>query len=171
VTGITFSKEEAELAGSALDRIIAVDLDEFVPPEDFGRFDVVICSHVLEHLRRPKELLQALKGCLRSNGRLIVSLPNALHWRARAAFLMGNFKYTEGGVMDTTHLRFYDRDTCRELVAQSGFTVREWYADGNVPLPFARRVMPRLLSNALDRLGLASFPGLFAFQFVVIADV
>ncbi len=41
------------------------------------KFDCVICNHVLEHVYRPRELLSSLNKALRSNGTLLLSLPNS----------------------------------------------------------------------------------------------
>ncbi len=40
------------------------------------QYDAVICSEVLEHLKNPAALLQVLHGCLKENGKLIVTVPN-----------------------------------------------------------------------------------------------
>lgn len=40
-------------------------------------FDCVVCSHVLEHVHDPLNLLQLLKGVLKPGGYLILVLPNA----------------------------------------------------------------------------------------------
>lgn len=45
------------------------------------RYDVIVCSHVLEHLPNPVELLAALKKCLAPGGVLLVLLP--IHERRR----------------------------------------------------------------------------------------
>ncbi|MFZ4773875.1 MAG: class I SAM-dependent methyltransferase [Terrimicrobiaceae bacterium] len=39
------------------------------------KFDVVVCSHVLEHMDDPADLLAALGGCLAPNGRVIAIVP------------------------------------------------------------------------------------------------
>ena len=41
------------------------------------KFDCVLCSHVLEHVHDPAEMLSFLTGSLKSNGHLFLSLPNA----------------------------------------------------------------------------------------------
>lgn len=41
----------------------------------WGSFDTIVCFEVLEHLREPERLLEALDGALRPGGRLIVSTP------------------------------------------------------------------------------------------------
>ena len=39
------------------------------------KFDLVVCSHVLEHMDDPADLLAALGGCLAPNGRVIAIVP------------------------------------------------------------------------------------------------
>ncbi len=49
-----------------------LDLEE-ISPETVGRFDCVVASHVLEHVRDPKEVLQRLSSV---SSLLIVAVPN-----------------------------------------------------------------------------------------------
>jgi 2-polyprenyl-3-methyl-5-hydroxy-6-metoxy-1,4-benzoquinol methylase len=40
-------------------------------------FDLIYCSHVLEHVYNPKEMLVSFKRALKPNGKLLLSLPNS----------------------------------------------------------------------------------------------
>jgi SAM-dependent methyltransferase len=168
VVGLTHSGAEHAEASRRLDEVHRVDLDD----ADLGvlsgqRFDAVVCSHVLEHLRQPQTLLRALHAHVAPGGALVVALPNALHWRQRWLFLRGRFRYTDGGAMDRTHLRFFDWKTAQALLADSGWQVRESRADGHVP---ASRYLGRRLAPRVDRFGLAHWPGLLGAQFVLRAE-
>jgi len=170
VTGVTYSAEEAAQATSRLDRVLIEDLNDFEPSAALGTFDVIICSHVLEHLLDPRRLLAALRARLGPGGLLVVALPNVLHWKQRLRFLSGHFKYTQGGIMDSTHLAFYDWDTARALVAESGYRLISARGEGNLPQPLIRRLLPRSLTTRLDELAAAKFPGLFGAQFILVAS-
>lgn len=165
VTGITGSEAEAREAGLRLDRVVLADLNRF-DPAGLGTFDCIVCSHVLEHLLDPGQLLERLRPCLRSDGVLVVALPNVLHWKQRFEFLRGRFRYSEGGLMDRTHYRFYDWITAPQLMTDAGFDVIEQAADGGFPL--SRKLGP-VLARSIDRGAVARFPGLFGFQFVFSA--
>ena len=69
-------------------------------------FDVIIFSHVLEHLTDPWSVLKKSTELLKKNGVIIIALPNINNAKDRFKILFGNFEYTEEGVMDKTHLRF-----------------------------------------------------------------
>jgi SAM-dependent methyltransferase len=163
VVGVTYCEAEATLAAQRLDEVILCDINSF-ESEEPGRFDCIVCSHVLEHLYRPDEVLKGLRRELSPGGTLVVALPNVLHWRQRLEFLRGNFKYTEGGLMDSTHYRFFDWQTAQELVARSGYSIVDSRADGSFPL--SRFIFP--VGKRLDRAASKMFPGLFGFQFVFI---
>lgn len=164
VVGVTFSEAEAALASKNLDQVVVQDLNYF-DPSSLGMFDCVICSHILEHLYQPQHLLDQVHKILLSEATVIVALPNVLFWKQRLQFLRGSFKYTEGGLMDQTHFRFFDWETAHQLIQESGYQVLEAQADGSFPLPLIRKILPSL-GAWVDSAAVIQFPGLFGFQFV-----
>lgn len=165
VVGVTYSEAEVALASQWLDQVFLGDLNCF-DTEELGRFDCIICSHVLEHLCYPQKLLTQLSNNLTPDGMLIVALPNVLHWKQRLEFLRGRFKYTDSGLMDRTHFRFFDWETARELLEQSGYTIIDSIADGYFPLPGVRKLIAPAVSLWVDNKAVKLFPGLFGLQFV-----
>ena len=165
VAGVTHSDAEAGLARQQLDRVEVADLNRF-EPGGLGRFDCIVCSHVLEHLLDPQQVLSSLRDCLEPAGTVVVALPNVLFWKQRAQFLRGRFRYTDGGLMDRSHIRFFDWDSAQSLVRESGFEVTERAADGIFPLS---RMTGQRLSKWIDRRALSRFPGMFGVQFVLVA--
>ena len=94
-----------------LDKVYNLDLDH---PETISlgitkNYSLITFMDVLEHCKDPEAVLHAYKEKLVKNGRICVSLPNIVNIRERIRFLMGNFDYTEYGVLDKTHLRFYTK--------------------------------------------------------------
>lgn len=163
ISGITHSAEEAAQAESTMEAVLVADLNGF-DGGSLGQFDCVICSHVLEHLVDPWQLLRTLRPHLNSGGTLIVALPNLLFWRNRLAMLAGHFRYTDGGLMDRTHCKFFDWQTAADLVTQAGFDQVERSAHG--AWPGSHLLGP--LKAPLDRLAETTFPGLFGWQFVLV---
>ncbi|MGB7441355.1 MAG: class I SAM-dependent methyltransferase [Coleofasciculaceae cyanobacterium] len=168
IVGVTYSESEATLASKYLDKVLVNDLNSF-NSHQLGQFDCIICSHILEHLYQPQELLKQLNNNLTSEGVLIVALPNVLHWKQRLEFLKGNFKYTDGGLMDKTHFRFFDWDTSLTLIENSGFKVTSRSSDGYFPLPLIRKII-QPVAFSLDKLATKTMPGLFGTQFIIVAQ-
>lgn len=167
IIGITFSDEEAMSARQWLDSVIVCDLNQF-EPRDLGAFDSIICSHILEHLFSPDELLTRLRNILTPDGVLIVALPNVLFWKQRLQFLRGRFRYTEGGMMDHTHYRFFDYSTSVKLIRDAQFEIITRDVEAFFPLPFLRDHL-KSLARCLDQLASHLIPGLFGMQFIIVA--
>jgi 2-polyprenyl-3-methyl-5-hydroxy-6-metoxy-1,4-benzoquinol methylase len=167
VVGITYSKAEADLASHFLDNVIVADINE-LDTSKLGEFDCIICSHILEHLYNPEKLLVELHNNLTKEGIIIVALPNVLLFRQRWEFIKGNFKYTDGGVMDKTHFRFFDWETAYQLLIEAHWIVIERVADAYFPLPLIRRFI-RPLEPILNEIVAQKFPGLFSTQFIFVA--
>lgn len=98
-----------------------LDIDLKGLPESIGNFDLVVVSHVLEHLRDPWSLLQRVADHLKPGGCVIGALPNLRHhtvtWNLLAR---GRFDYVDHGILDRTHLRFFTESSLRTLVQQAG---------------------------------------------------
>lgn len=91
-----------------------------------GNYDVVVAADVLEHLSSPEKILAMIKKVLNKEGRLVISIPNVACWPIRKElFFNGKFEYTETGVLDKTHLRFYTFNTIGKLLKENGFQVKK----------------------------------------------
>jgi methionine biosynthesis protein MetW len=97
----------------------------------FGQFDVIILADVLEHLVNPHELLILVRQLMHPASRLIISVPNIAHWSIRLGLLAGKFEYTETGILDSTHIRWFTVNSLKRYLATSGLhTVDERFASG-----------------------------------------
>jgi len=54
---------------------------------------------------------------------VVVSVPNVANITVRLMLLMGRFNYTERGIMDKTHLRFFTRRTARRFLEENGYCI------------------------------------------------
>jgi 2-polyprenyl-3-methyl-5-hydroxy-6-metoxy-1,4-benzoquinol methylase len=168
VIGITYSEDESHVASQYLDTVIVADINQF-DISILGKFDCIICSHILEHLHNPKKLLIALHKNLAEEGKLIIALPNVLFFKQRWEFIKGNFKYTDGGIMDKTHFHFFDWETSYLLLIESNWIVTKRIADVHFPLPLIRQFI-RPLESRLNYFISLKFPSLFGTQFIFVAQ-
>ncbi|MEI6704038.1 MAG: class I SAM-dependent methyltransferase [Deltaproteobacteria bacterium] len=125
VHGVDISAEAGITAAERLDSFWCVDLDLSPLPETGLKYDLIILGDILEHLKRPDLFLSGLKDRLAANGKIIVSVPNVANYSIRLRLLFGQFRYTETGIMDRTHLRFFTWHSFSELIDRSGFAIEK----------------------------------------------
>lgn len=119
VTGVELDADALELAKPHLAAGYALDLDNAkVSAEVDGPFDVIVLGDVLEHVRRPPEVLADLVTLLADDGRFVISLPNVAHQDVRLMLLGGEWDYQWDGLLDDTHLRWFTRASIRRLLEQ-----------------------------------------------------
>jgi len=125
VIGIDLLPDAAQT--SCLDQFISADLEDglqdALPKLNGQKFDKVLLQDVLEHLRFPERLLQDCHLVLNPQGTLLVSVPNVANITVRLSLLLGNWNYTERGILDKTHYRFYTHKTARRLLEKNGYEV------------------------------------------------
>jgi SAM-dependent methyltransferase len=149
--------------------VLIADLEHGLPAEVGSGYDAVLMSHMLEHLTRPQRLLEDARRALGGTGVLAVALPNVLVYPNRIRLLRGDFEYTDGGLMDDTHVRFYTFASGAELLRANGWEVLAARADGAFPLWRVRSLFPQSWVNMLDQRVCRWRPGLFGFQSLYIA--
>jgi methionine biosynthesis protein MetW len=173
VIGVEVDAAAAEQARAHCAEVVVGDLEapathaEVARAVGDGGVDVVLCADVLEHLRDPWTVLAWLRTLLRADGKAIISVPNIGHWTARRELLRGRFPYADFGLFDRTHLRFFTRDSARELATRAGFAVQQERPAG-APLPLESRV--RSLARVRDPF-VRRCPELLALQFVLVLTV
>ena len=147
VTGLDHYPPACETARKRLSEVMELDIMnlERVERALAGRqFDWLLAADVLEHSANPRQLLSFYRQFLKPDGYVIVSLPNVAVWDNRFRLLLGKFDYTDSGVMDRTHLRFFTFRSARQLLIESGFTpIGRTWQEGIVRafLPIVKRVM------------------------------
>jgi SAM-dependent methyltransferase len=171
VDGVTLSPAEQSSAQRFCRKVLVANLEQGLPDELTGKYDLIVMSHVLEHLIGSSKLLKLAAKILAPDAVLAVALPNVLQYRMRLEFLFGNFTYASEGILDSTHVRFYTFQTGRELLEGNGYRVIEAKGDGGVPQRGLRRILPRSFTERVDRFGCESLPGLFSWQLLYLAQV
>jgi 2-polyprenyl-3-methyl-5-hydroxy-6-metoxy-1,4-benzoquinol methylase len=127
VWGVEIDPEAAAIAAPQCEQMVVGNVEELDLTQSFGdrKFDVVLCLDVLEHLVEPLPVLRRLASMLTPTGILVASIPNVTHAAVRLQLLDGKFTYTDTGLLDRTHVRFFDRDEVGKLFADAGTTVIE----------------------------------------------
>ncbi len=104
-----------------------------------GYFDYILLADVIEHIYSPEELLSKIKNYLKPEGKIILSVPNIVHGSIKLNLLKNEFNYTEMGLLDRTHIRFFTKNTINELVTKLKFNIVE---NNAVIIPFSTYYEP-----------------------------
>ena len=169
VTAVTIDPREASAVRPFCETVHLANLEEGLPSEILGHFDVILASHVLEHLASPERLLYDARHRLIPDGALAVALPNIAHYSQRVLRLRGGFDYTETGQLDRTHLRFYTYKTAIQLLEQNGYDLIDARVEGTLPWWKARPLVSLGPVRQLDQWGVRRMPNLLGRQSLMLA--
>lgn len=93
-----------------------------------GKFDLIICAEVIEHLHTaPEHLLLFLKSLLNSRGILILQTPNAAALIKRLTLLGGKNPYERIRLNSENpgHFREYTSEELQSLARDAGFEIED----------------------------------------------
>lgn len=154
VMGWDVSSQAVRKARKVLDEAMVVDLEADCWPR-VGKFDLIICSELIEHLFTPELVTQKLVRYLRPKGQILITTPSILYFVNRIKFLFGVFHYEKKGMFDESHIHFFARTTLLRMLLSLGLKV---VGENNV-------FFPKTLSPLLNR-----WPNLFSQQVVILAE-
>jgi 2-polyprenyl-3-methyl-5-hydroxy-6-metoxy-1,4-benzoquinol methylase len=161
----------AAAASRACSEVLVADLDGPLPPLK-GPFDVIVYGDILEHLKDPLRVFVMINEHLRSDGTVIVSVPNVANIWVRIQLLLGKFEYADRGILDRTHMRFFTLNSFRTFLQEANFDVVKLLSTP-IPLPL---LIPERYQGPIFQLAHSAnarlariWKSLFAYQFVVVA--
>ena len=121
--GIEPNPGAAACAASRLDHVVIGNFPDDMPA-DSPRFDAIFFNDVLEHMVDPWAALVAAMPFIADGGRVVASLPNVRHYTVLNSLIRrADFTYTDSGILDRTHLRFFTLSTMVEMFNSTGYNV------------------------------------------------
>ena len=167
------SGADAKAYEAVLERDLSEGLGELTTPIDRASFDRVLLLDIVDHFRDPAKLIRDCRQVLAARGKLIVSVPNAVNFTVRWMMFWGSFRYSDRGILDWSHLRFFTRKSIAQLLESEGYRVTARYST-IVPLERLVAVRPdnRFLraANAALHVMTSVAPGLFGYQVILVAE-
>jgi SAM-dependent methyltransferase len=85
--------------------------------------DYIIFADVLEHVRFSNNILEESKKILAKNGSVWISIPNIGHNSVLIDLWNNKFNYTDVGLLDNTHIKFFTEDSVKKIVDSCGFKI------------------------------------------------
>jgi SAM-dependent methyltransferase len=111
--GLEFSEHAAAAAERAGFRVYRGRIEDAELPS--ASFDLIIMNQLIEHVREPRVVLQAIGRALKPGGHVFLETPNTDSWDAR----LFRRRYW-GGYHLPRHFHLFDTDSLAKLVEQSG---------------------------------------------------
>ncbi len=124
VWGLEYEQAQADIASKRLYKVLVGDVAVQLSNLPDQYFDVIVCNDVLEHLLDPYTVVLKLKNKLNKNGVIVSSIPNIRYFRNFFDLMFNkNWDYTDSGILDRTHLRFFTYKSIRKLFEENGYEI------------------------------------------------
>lgn len=170
LAGLELSATAARAAARIGDDVVQGALEDLALPFAANSFDLVVLADVLEHLADPLAALRRAAGWARPGGAILLSVPNVAHWQARLTLARGRWPAHDSGTFDSSHLRWFTRESVATLIADAGLV--DARLEAIVPALRNHLALPGRFERRAERLWQAlgrRAPGLLGYQVVGIA--
>lgn len=120
--GIEPHRDWAQVACHLYEKIWICSIEDM--EDEFLRgYDLVVLGDVLEHLSDSQATLERIVNAQPSCTLFLISVPNVANFWIRLNLLFGHFDYTDRGILDRTHLRFFTRKSLLQMLKNVGLDV------------------------------------------------
>lgn len=99
------------------------DFFSYESAKQYGPFDVIHASMVLEHVPNPATFIEDMKKLLKPNGIIAIFCPN--DYNPLQEILQKKLKFKPWWVVPTHHLNYFDANSMGNLLSKTGFEVME----------------------------------------------
>lgn len=135
VVGIDSSETGIRIAKDHFPKCDFIKSDIYDLPYDMleNRFDIVLAMEVIEHLYRPRKLLEAARRCLKKDGRVIVSAPYHGYLKNMALSIFNGWDRHFTALWDGGHIKFFSPKVLSKLLHEEGFAAIRRKGAGRAP--------------------------------------
>lgn len=120
------------------------------------KFDYIVLADVLEHLKYPNQTIKCLKNFLQDDASILISIPNIAHNKILIKLYNNHFDYTDIGLLDNTHLRFWGYENLEVFFRELGYQIvyedmtydNNWGGDQSVE---EEKINDKLFSSLQER--------------------
>lgn len=124
VWGVEICIKAAKKAEKKLFKVVIGDIAKKLKSLPVNYYDCIVFNDVLEHLVDPYKLLKEIKVHLNEDGVIVTSIPNIRYFTVMYDLVFkAEWNYTEYGVLDKTHLRFFTKKSIIEMFKNLDYTI------------------------------------------------
>ncbi len=117
----------AQVARGRLHRVFQATFDEVETELPASYFDVIICNDVIEHMPDHDAFFSKISRCMAPGGMIIGSIPNVRFYQNLFQLLFEkDWDYTDAGILDRTHLRFFTEKSFRKCLRRHGMILNRF---------------------------------------------
>jgi len=165
--GVEINKAAALIARKSCKKVYTGDIENLSKIKiPYKFFDYILLLDILEHLKNPQTVLKEVVNLLKKDGEVIIAIPNFAHISVRFALLFGNLDYSEAGILDKNHLRFFTKKSFLGLLKNADLKVKSLdYSADFGQIPFLGRFLKKL-NKRWQYLITRRFNSFLAIQFI-----
>lgn len=124
IVGIEINEQLTQDLSDNLDGLYVGDVEIMDLPNTEKYFDYILFGDVLEHLINPRRVLQRCRSLMSDDGFVIASIPNIKHHSILLRLILfDEFQYTDAGILDRSHLRFFTKKEIVKMFNDEKFDV------------------------------------------------
>ena len=138
--GVEPTEPAAAAASAKLTRVINKSFDEAKKELQLSYFDLVICNDVIEHMTDHDSFLLEIRQYIAPGGVIVGSIPNVRYYKNLFNLLFAkDWEYTDWGILDRTHFRFFTEKSLRRSLSSAGFEVEDFRGiNGGIEFGFSK---------------------------------
>jgi 2-polyprenyl-3-methyl-5-hydroxy-6-metoxy-1,4-benzoquinol methylase len=151
VWGVEMFADAANIARLNLDHVVTgnIEVDDLDLPEEY--FDCIVFNDVLEHLQYPWSVVEKIRKNLSPGGCLLASIPNIRYYPNMIRLLLHKeWAYSDAGILDRTHLRFFTKSSIQSMFESSGYTIKLLEGINFKAFPLYLKIINKLLGGSLS---------------------
>lgn len=123
VDGVELEEKAARLASKSLRRVFVQAFDESLLDVVDNRYDIIFFNDSFEHMMDSDCVLNTAKKIAHEHSLFVFSIPNIRHFAILFDLIFRrDWSYTDAGILDRTHVRFFTKKSFLRLLAGHGLS-------------------------------------------------
>ena len=125
IDGIEPCAKACEIAAPYYRNLYQGYIQDYIDKINFEDYDYIVMADLIEHVSDPLDLLQNISDQISAKTKVIIDVPNVSFASVRLSLLKGIWDYSDSGLIEKTHLRFFTKKTLLAMFKNANFKVEK----------------------------------------------